>query len=67
MRDHTSSARLFMSFTRQQTGRSTTGRCHVVLLLVGLLCIGIVRQILGAALAFWDFDGSSDLAASVFF
>ena len=52
-----------MFVARQQKRRSTTGRCHV-LLLIGLLCIGIVLQILGAPLAFWDLDGSSDLIAS---
>jgi len=52
-----------MFVARQQKRRSTTGRGHV-LLLIGLLCIGIVLQILGAPLAFWDLDGSSDLVAS---
>lgn len=52
-----------MFFTRLQTDRSTTDRCYV-LLLFGVLCIGIVLQILGAPLAFWDLDGSNDLAAS---
>src|SRR5690349_1451308 len=52
-----------MFVARQQKRRSTTGRGHV-LLLIGLLCIGIVLQILGAPLAFWDLDGSSDLIAS---
>src|SRR5689334_15797746 len=52
-----------MFFARLQTDRSTTDRCYV-LLLFGVLCIGIVLQILGAPLAFWDLDGSSDLVAS---
>jgi len=34
------------------------------LLLIGLLCIGILLQILGVPLTFWDLDGSSDLVES---
>lgn len=32
-----------------------------VLLLIGLLCIGVLLQILGAPLTFWDLEGSCDL------
>ncbi len=31
-----------------------------ILFLIGLLCVGITLQILGASLSFWDLDGSSD-------
>lgn len=34
------------------------------LLLIGLLCVGILLQILGAPLTFWDLDGSCDLVES---
>jgi hypothetical protein len=51
-----------MLSVRQHKGRSI-GRWNV-LLLIGLLGIGIVLQILGAPLAFWDLDGSSDPVAS---
>ena len=30
-------------------------------LLIALLCIGVMLQILGAPLTFWDLDGSCDL------
>ncbi len=34
------------------------------LLLIGLLCVGILLQILGVPLTFWDLDGSCDLVES---
>ena len=49
-----------MRFARQHTVRSTTRRWNV-LLLIGLLCVGVLLQILGAPLTFWDLDGSCDL------
>jgi hypothetical protein len=32
--------------------------------LIGLLCIGVLLQILGSPLTFWDLDGSCDLVES---
>ena len=37
--------------------RSTDSRCRFFLL-IGLLCLGVLLQILGMPLTFWDLDGS---------
>lgn len=44
----------------KHTHQSPTCRWNA-LLLIGLLCIGVLLQILGAPLTFWDLDGSCDL------
>lgn len=42
------------------THQSSAHRCNV-LVLIGVLCVGILLQILGVPLTSWDLDGSCDL------
>ena len=50
-----------MPFARVQPAHQFPILRWSVLLLIGLLCVGVLLQILGAPLTFWDLDGSCDL------
>ncbi len=44
--------------------RPFTWRSLARLLVVSVLCCGVMLQILGVTVTFWDLNGSSDLVAS---
>ena len=51
-------------FTRMHDTHRSPCRIIDALFLIGLLCVGIMLQILGAPRSFWNLDSSSDPVAS---